>query len=117
MQCLHAAKHLPLNKTALAWCCKQRHWACVCSAMGGAVLFEDALAARLDLMRPSRATLAAFLAAHSPRLTPGALLNCAVRREAWALGSRAHCSFGRPSLWHAFTACLTVPGPTAASRL
>lgn len=39
--------------------------------MGGAVLFEDALAARLNLMRPSRATVAAFLAAHPPRLTPG----------------------------------------------
>ncbi len=46
--------------------------------MGGAVPFEDALAARLDLMRPSRATLAAFLAAHPPRLTPGALLLKAV---------------------------------------
>ncbi|KAK9845936.1 hypothetical protein WJX81_006457 [Elliptochloris bilobata] len=41
------------------------------SAMGGTVLFEVALAARLDLMRPSAATLAAFLAAHPPRLTPG----------------------------------------------
>ena len=40
-------------------------------AMGGTVLFEDALQARLDLMRPSRATVAAFLAAHPPRLTPG----------------------------------------------
>jgi phosphoserine phosphatase len=39
--------------------------------MGGTVLFEDALAARLDLMRPSRATVAAFLAAHPPRLTRG----------------------------------------------
>lgn len=35
------------------------------------MLFEDALAARLDLMRPSRATVAAFLDAHPPRLTPG----------------------------------------------
>ncbi len=41
------------------------------SAMGGTVLFEDALAGRLDLMRPSRATVAAFLAAHPPRLTRG----------------------------------------------
>ena len=41
------------------------------SAMGGTVLFEDALEGRLDLMRPSRATVAAFLAAHPPRLTRG----------------------------------------------
>ncbi len=40
-------------------------------AMGGAVPFQDALAARLDLIRPSAAQLAAFLAAHPPRLSPG----------------------------------------------
>lgn len=40
-------------------------------AMGGAVPFEDALAARLDLMRPSRKQIAAFLAEHPPRLSPG----------------------------------------------
>ena len=40
-------------------------------AMGGSVRFEDALAARLDVMRPSAKTLAAFLAAHPPRLSPG----------------------------------------------
>ena len=66
--------------------------ACVCSAMGGAVLFEDALAARLDLMRPSRATQAAFLAAHPPRLTPGALLRDALHRDAAGLAGRAHCT-------------------------
>ncbi|MFO0626962.1 MAG: phosphoserine phosphatase SerB [Polyangiales bacterium] len=40
-------------------------------AMGGAVRFEDALRARLDLIRPSRGLLDACLAAHPPRLTPG----------------------------------------------
>ena len=39
--------------------------------MGGTTKFEDALAARLDLMRPSRASVAAFLDAHPPRLSPG----------------------------------------------
>lgn len=40
-------------------------------AMGGATKFEDALAARLDLMRPSRDAVDAFIAAHPPRLSPG----------------------------------------------
>jgi len=40
-------------------------------AMGGAVPFQDALAARLDLMRPSRARLDAFLAERPARLSPG----------------------------------------------
>ena len=82
--------------------------ACMCSAMGGAVLFEDALAARLDLMRPSRATLAAFLAAHPPRLTPGALLLQAMHGHAWVLAGRAHLSSERPLPQHVVTASLTV---------
>lgn len=41
------------------------------SAMGGSVLFQDALRARLELIRPSRQLVAACLAAHPPRLTPG----------------------------------------------
>lgn len=40
-------------------------------AMGGSVRFEDALAARLGVMRPSRAQLDAFLQGHPPRLSPG----------------------------------------------
>jgi phosphoserine phosphatase len=40
-------------------------------AMGGAVPFEDALRARLALIRPSTGLIAACLAAHPPRLTPG----------------------------------------------
>jgi phosphoserine phosphatase len=40
-------------------------------AMGGAVPFEDALRARLALIRPSRELIASCLAAHPPRLTPG----------------------------------------------
>ena len=40
--------------------------------MGGSVKFEDALAARLGVMHPSRAKLQAFLDAHPARLSPGA---------------------------------------------
>eukprot|EP00600_Ochromonadales_sp_CCMP1393_P007552 CAMPEP_0174968248 /NCGR_PEP_ID=MMETSP0004_2-20121128/8026_1 /TAXON_ID=420556 /ORGANISM="Ochromonas sp., Strain CCMP1393" /LENGTH=266 /DNA_ID=CAMNT_0016217455 /DNA_START=169 /DNA_END=969 /DNA_ORIENTATION=- len=41
-------------------------------AMGGQVLFEDALAARLDIIRPSQQDVAAYLSQnHPPRLTPG----------------------------------------------
>lgn len=39
--------------------------------MGGTTKFEDALAARLDLMQPSRQAVADFIAAHPPRLSPG----------------------------------------------
>ena len=41
--------------------------------MGGDVLFQDALAARLDLIKPSRPDLQRYLSMHSspPRLTPG----------------------------------------------
>ncbi|MBA3846462.1 MAG: phosphoserine phosphatase SerB [Planctomycetes bacterium] len=41
------------------------------NAMGGAVKFEDALAARLALIQPSRTDVKRCLAAHPPRLTPG----------------------------------------------
>jgi HAD superfamily phosphoserine phosphatase-like hydrolase len=40
-------------------------------AMGGTVLFQDALAARLDLMRPSKEKLERFLEEHPARLSPG----------------------------------------------
>lgn len=40
-------------------------------AMGGSVPFQDALAARLDLMRPSSAKIGAFLAERPARLSPG----------------------------------------------
>ncbi len=40
-------------------------------AMGGAVPFEDALRARLELIRPSRGLIDDCLTAHPPRLTPG----------------------------------------------
>ena len=43
-----------------------------CSAMGGTVLFQDALAQRLGLMSPSRQQLDAFLADHPPRISKGA---------------------------------------------
>jgi phosphoserine phosphatase len=41
------------------------------NAMGGSVLFQDALKARLDLIRPSQQLIADCLKAHPPRLTPG----------------------------------------------
>jgi phosphoserine phosphatase len=41
------------------------------NAMGGSVLFQDALKARLDLIRPSQRLIADTLKAHPPRLTPG----------------------------------------------
>ncbi|MBA3699301.1 MAG: phosphoserine phosphatase SerB [Planctomycetes bacterium] len=41
------------------------------NAMGGSVLFQDALKARLDLIRPSQQLIADCLTAHPPRLTPG----------------------------------------------
>ena len=40
-------------------------------AMGGNVLFQDALRARLDLIRPSRALIDQTLRRHPPRLNPG----------------------------------------------
>ena len=40
-------------------------------AMGGQVLFQDALAARLDLIKPSSADVDVCLAKHPIRLTPG----------------------------------------------
>ena len=42
-----------------------------CSAMGGSTRFEDALAARLAVMRPSRKAVEAFVASHPPQYTPG----------------------------------------------
>jgi phosphoserine phosphatase len=40
-------------------------------AMNGNVKFEDALAARLELIQPSRNDISSCLAAHPPKLTPG----------------------------------------------
>jgi phosphoserine phosphatase len=40
-------------------------------AMGGNVLFQDALRLRLDVIRPSRTLLAECLRLHPPRLSPG----------------------------------------------
>ncbi len=40
------------------------------NAMGGTVLFQDALKARLDLIRPSRQLVDDCLRIHPPRLTP-----------------------------------------------
>ena len=40
-------------------------------AMGGSTKFEDALAARLGLMKPSRAQIEEFIAKNPPKLSPG----------------------------------------------
>lgn len=42
-----------------------------CSAMGGTTRFEDALAARLAIMAPSRKAVDAFVASHPPQYSPG----------------------------------------------
>lgn len=39
--------------------------------MGGQVLFQDALAARLALIKPSEVDISNCLSKHPPRLTPG----------------------------------------------
>lgn len=55
-------------------------------AMGGAARFEDALRARLALVRPSRALVDACLAQHPPRLTEGiAALIAALHRRGAAV--------------------------------
>ena len=41
------------------------------SAMGGSMLFQDALQARLDLIRPSKGDIASCLKAHPFELSPG----------------------------------------------
>lgn len=49
-----------------------RHCAAVgCRAMGGSVKFEDALAARLNIMQLSQQRLNDFLKDHPARLSPG----------------------------------------------
>lgn len=39
--------------------------------MGGKVLFQDALAARLDIIRPSKSDIAMYNKLHPPKLTEG----------------------------------------------
>ena len=62
------AAHCGAGEAVAAWTAK---------AMGGGVKFEDALAARLELIEPSRADVEACLAAHPPQVTPGAEALCA----------------------------------------
>ncbi|CAM9804397.1 unnamed protein product, partial [Choristocarpus tenellus] len=40
-------------------------------AMGGSMLFQDALKARLDIMQPSQAVVERCLKEHPPQLSPG----------------------------------------------
>jgi len=56
------AAHCGAGEAVAAWTAK---------AMGGSVKFEDALAARLELIKPSRSDIAECLAAHPPQLNAG----------------------------------------------
>eukprot|EP01059_Diplonema_ambulator_P022706 TRINITY_DN38025_c0_g1_i1.p1 TRINITY_DN38025_c0_g1~~TRINITY_DN38025_c0_g1_i1.p1 ORF type:complete len:254 (+),score=87.84 TRINITY_DN38025_c0_g1_i1:49-762(+) len=56
------AAHLGKKEAVAAWTAK---------AMGGGVTFEEALAARLDIMRPTYSELQEFLAKNPPKLSPG----------------------------------------------
>lgn len=51
-------------------CCDAKKLGC-CSAMGGTVLFQDALRQRLNIMQTSRQKVQEFLAAHPPRISKG----------------------------------------------
>lgn len=42
-----------------------------CRAMNGNVKFEDALAARLEIIKPSRQDIQDCLKQHPPKFTPG----------------------------------------------
>ncbi|ETW08734.1 phosphoserine phosphatase SerB [Aphanomyces invadans] len=56
------AAHCGQGQRVAAWTTK---------AMNGGVKFEDALAARLDIIKPSRKDIADCLRVHPPQLTPG----------------------------------------------
>ena len=56
------ARAEPAGEAVAAWTAK---------AMGGSVPFEEALAARLELIKPSQSDIAACLAAHPPQLNAG----------------------------------------------
>ena len=45
----------------------------LCSAMGGSVKFEEALASRLTLMQVTSQKMEDFIQQHPPRLSPGKL--------------------------------------------
>jgi phosphoserine phosphatase len=77
------------------------------AAMAGGVPFQDALAARLERMRPSRADVARFLAARPPALSPGIpeLLATLARR-----GKRVYLiSGGFRQIIHPLAESLNIP--------
>jgi phosphoserine phosphatase len=77
------------------------------AAMAGGVPFQDALTARLERMRPSRADVARFLAAHPPALSPGIpeLLAALARR-----GKRVYLvSGGFRQIIHPLAESLNIP--------
>ena len=46
-----------------------------CRAMGGTMKFEDSLAARLNMMQPSKQQITQFLQDHPPRISKGSALH------------------------------------------
>jgi hypothetical protein len=65
--------------TRLASCCAVLCCpVCPRRAMGGSVLFQDALASRLNLMAVSRQRLDDFLKAHPAQITPGGAVLCCI---------------------------------------
>jgi len=66
------AEHCGAGPAVAAWTTK---------AMDGGVKFEDAIAARLDLIKPSKDDVAECLRRHPPQITPGAAELCAALAE------------------------------------
>uniref|UniRef100_A0AAV1UG61 phosphoserine phosphatase n=1 Tax=Peronospora matthiolae TaxID=2874970 RepID=A0AAV1UG61_9STRA len=66
------AEHCGAGKAVQEWTIK---------AMNGDVKFEDALAARLDIIKPSRQDIQDCLTQHPPKFTPGIKKLIAVLRE------------------------------------
>ena len=66
------AEHCGAGAEVAAWTTK---------AMDGGVKFEDAIAARLDLIKPSKNDVAECLRRHPPPVTPGAAELCAALAE------------------------------------
>lgn len=65
----------------------QAHFLLACRAMGGSVLFQDALAGRLGVMHPSRDDLERFLAGHPPKVRR-ATLRCSAATRLHAMDAR-----------------------------
>ena len=73
------AEHCGAGAEVAAWTTK---------AMDGGVKFEDAIAARLDLIKPSKNDVAVCLRRHPPPVTPGAAELCAALADDAARANR-----------------------------